>query len=120
MPTPRPGRPITGSRTGRPIVVALDLLGRRWTLRVLWELRNEPLTFRALQDHCDGMSPSVLNLRLGELREAGIVELGDAGGYCFSPLGRALFEALGPLNRWAKHWGRQFEARTGAASVPRR
>ena len=51
----------------------LDLLGRRWALRILWELRDEPLRFRELQQACDGLSPSVLNTRLGELREAGIV-----------------------------------------------
>lgn len=52
----------------------LDLLGRRWTLRVLWELRAEPATFRELRDRCGGLSPTVLNVRLKELREAGIVQ----------------------------------------------
>jgi len=52
----------------------LDLLGRRWALRVMWELRSGPLTFRELRERCDGMSPSVLNDRLLELREADIVE----------------------------------------------
>ena len=28
---------VRGSRTGRPIMVVLDVLGRRWALRVLWE-----------------------------------------------------------------------------------
>ena len=32
-------------------MAALDLLGRRGSLRILWELREGvPLTFRALQD----------------------------------------------------------------------
>jgi hypothetical protein len=35
----------------------LDLLGRRWALRVLWELRDgEALTFRELQARCGGVS----------------------------------------------------------------
>ncbi len=46
----------------------LDLLGRRWALRVVWELRDGPLVFRALQERCAGMSSSVLNQRLRELR----------------------------------------------------
>ena len=62
--TPRPGRPVRGSRTGRPIMALLDLLSRRWTLRVIWELRGGRLTFRALQQACGGVSPSVLNERL--------------------------------------------------------
>ncbi len=74
MSTPRPGRAVRGSRTGRPIMAALDLLGRRWTLRVLWELRDgSAATFRELRDRCDKMSTSVLNQRLAELREAGLI-----------------------------------------------
>jgi DNA-binding HxlR family transcriptional regulator len=80
----------------------LDLLGQRWALRVLWELRDgEALTFRALQDAGGGLSSSVLSARLGELREAGIVERGD-GGYRLTEQGRSLLDALLPLNAWAK------------------
>ena len=59
MATPRPGRRVRGSATGRPIMAALDLLGRRWALRVLWELRAGGLTFRALRDASGGVSPSL-------------------------------------------------------------
>jgi DNA-binding HxlR family transcriptional regulator len=98
------GRAVRGSRTGRPIMAALDLLGRRWTLRVLWELRDgSPASFRELRDRCDQMSTSVLNQRLAELREAGIVETG-AGGYKLTPRGAELLQALTPLDAWAKRW----------------
>ena len=66
------GRRVRGSRTGRPVMVLLDLLGRRWTLRILWELREGALTSRALRTACDEASPTVLNERLKELREAGL------------------------------------------------
>ena len=79
----------------------LDLLGRRWTLRVLWELRDgEASTFRSLQERCGGLSSSVLSARLAELRDAGIVERAD-GGYRLSDSGRALTEPLLALNAWA-------------------
>jgi DNA-binding HxlR family transcriptional regulator len=100
---PLPGRPARGSSTGRPIMALLDLLGRRWTLRVIWELRDEPLPFRALQERCEGMSSSVLNQRLRELRTAGIVEQA-AGGYALSDEGRRLLEAYRPLSEWADRW----------------
>src|SRR3974390_3324553 len=80
-------RRVRGSRSGRPIMVLLDLLGRRWTLRILWELREGALTSRALRTACDEASPTVLNERLKDLREAGFVELGD-GGYGLPPLAR--------------------------------
>ena len=58
----------------------LDLLGRRWALRIVWELREDTLTFRELQARCGGISSSVLNQRLRELRDAGIVAAQDRGG----------------------------------------
>ena len=80
----------------------LDVLGQRWALRVLWELRDgRALTFRALQEAGGGLSSSVLSARLSELREAGIVERGE-GGYALTAEGRSLLEALLPLNEWAK------------------
>jgi len=99
MTTPRVGRPVRGSRSGRPIMVVLDQLGRRGTLRILWELRGEPLTFRALQAAA-ATNPSLLNTRLKEMRDSGWVEH-DEGGYRLSDSGRGLLAALEPLVRWA-------------------
>jgi DNA-binding HxlR family transcriptional regulator len=85
-------------------MVVFDLLGRRWALRVLWELREERLGFRALQARCDDMSSSVLRDRLRELVESGIVALDD-GRYGLTDDGRELLGALQPLSRWAEAWG---------------
>jgi DNA-binding HxlR family transcriptional regulator len=82
----------------------LDLLGRRWVLRIIWELREGPLGFRALQGRCDGMSPSVLSQRLLELQEAGIVLQDKQGSYRLTAEGDELFNALAPLHEWAKRW----------------
>ena len=102
--TPRTGRPVRGSRSGRPIMVLLDLLGRRWTLRVLWELRTGPASFRGLRERCGEVSPTVLNGRLKELRESGVVELVPDAGYRLTRAGEALLEALQPLQAWARTW----------------
>jgi DNA-binding HxlR family transcriptional regulator len=99
----QPGRPVASSASGRPIMVLLELLGRRWALRVIWELRSGPLLFRVLQERCGQMSSSVLNERLHELRAAGVVELGR-GGYRLTREGRRLLEAYAPLNAWAERW----------------
>jgi len=85
----------------------LDLLGRRWTLRVLWELRTAADSFRDLQARCDGMSSSVLSARLADLREAGAVGARADGGYALTAEGQKLLEALEPLDAWAKRWGRR-------------
>lgn len=103
-PTPRPGRPVRGSTTGRPLMAAFDLLGRRWSLRILWELRDGPVGARRLLERCDGMSSSVLYERLRELGEAGLLVRGRSGAYQLTDLGAALRSALKPLDRWARQW----------------
>lgn len=104
--TPLPGRKVRGSTTGRPIMAALDLAGRRWLLRILWELRDEALTFRVLQQRCGALSPTVLNTRLAEMRDAGLLETSDAG-YRLTARGGELIEALVPLTRWAERWAKE-------------
>lgn len=100
---PRPGVPVRGSESGRPVMAALDLLGRRWTLRVLWELSRSPAGFRELQRRCARMSSSVLSTRLGELTDARLLALHD-DGYHLTPLGVELVDALQPLNEWSTRW----------------
>jgi DNA-binding HxlR family transcriptional regulator len=97
-------RRVRGSRTGRPIMVLLDLIGRRWTLRVLWELRDGPLTARALRTACDEASPTVLQARLAELRDAGLVDHAAGLGYGLTDQGRAFMEAFMPLYAFAADW----------------
>jgi len=104
MPVPKPGARVRGSTTGRPIMAALDLFGRRWTLRVLWELRTGPHGFRPLQRLCDDMSSSVLGERLTELEEVRLVDRTTDGRYELTPLGRELLDAMAPLESWARRW----------------
>jgi len=110
MSTPRPGRAVRGSASGRPLNALLDLLGRRWAMRILWELRDGPHTFRALQDRCGGISPTVLNQRIRELRETALIETPEDTGYQLTALGRELGEAMMPLKEWAERWSRNLNS----------
>ncbi|PJK28073.1 winged helix-turn-helix transcriptional regulator [Minwuia thermotolerans] len=87
----------------------LDLLGQRWMLRILWELRRGPLTFRALRASCDDVSPTVLNGRLKSLREVGIIRLGD-DGYEMTAMGEELGRQLRGLSEWAERWAEALNA----------
>jgi len=100
---------VRGSTTGRPLMAAMDLLGRRWALRILWELRDGPVGARQLRERCDAMSSSVLYTRLGELTEANLVSQA-ADGYELTETGAALGAALQPLDSWARRWS-SFEKR---------
>jgi DNA-binding HxlR family transcriptional regulator len=84
----------------------LDLVGRRWALRVVWELHEGDATFRDLAHRCDDVSSSVLRDRLRDLTVAGIVERGD-GGYRLTADGRELMELLLPLGQWSQRWARR-------------
>ena len=84
-------------------MVLFDFLSRRWAMGVLWNLADEPRTFRDLQARCGSASPSVLNTRLKELREVGLIQNGN-GGYELTATGRELFTHLEPLGDWAMQW----------------
>jgi DNA-binding HxlR family transcriptional regulator len=100
-------------------MVLLDLLGRRWALRVLWELRGgRKLTFRELQSACGQISSSVLNERLGELRGAGIVTRDGGRGYQLSAEGRGLLRALAPIEAWSRQWAERRRAEDLEAEDP--
>lgn len=115
---PATGKAVRGSRTGRPIMVLLDLLGRRWTLRILWELRERSLTSRALREACDDASPTVIQSRVAEMREAGWLALNPAGGYSLTASGQELLATLTPLHQFAERWSRR-EATAAITPPPR-
>ncbi len=95
--------------SARPVESALELLGRRWALRLVWELRRSTLTFSELRGRT-GISPSVLSTRLGELIDAGVLERAGGKRYRLSGRGRELARLLYELNRWA-----ELEHKTGRA-----
>jgi DNA-binding HxlR family transcriptional regulator len=84
----------------------LELLGRRWAMRVLWELRDGRLSFRGLQDACGGVSPAVLNERLKDLRDGRLVDLAEGEGFGLTALGRELLERFSPMVGWAERWAK--------------
>jgi DNA-binding HxlR family transcriptional regulator len=112
---PTPGRRVRGSHTGKPVMAFLDLIGRRWALRILWELHAGPTRFRALQDAC-GASPTVINRRLSELKAWNLVALDD-DGYHLTPAAKELLGLLLPLNAWCE---RQAKAGSAGGAARRR
>ena len=74
-----------------------------WNMRIIWELKEKPLSFRLLHSQCDNMSPSVLNNRLKQLNQAELL-LSTDEGYKLTDLGLSLMLALNPLREWSKNW----------------
>ena len=96
-------KPNRDSATTKPLAELFDLIGRRWTLRILWELQNRTLSFNDLRRAVGGMSQSVLVTRLTELFGAGLVA-DVPGGYQLTPDGAALTRELASLEGWSETW----------------
>lgn len=114
---PNGAKAVRGSKSGRPIMALLDLLGRRWTLRIIWELRDGALTSRALRQACDDASPTVLQARLGDLKIAGLVESVPAEGYNLTAAGRDFIGAFMPLYDFAEQWSPKSSKRPRVAKA---
>ncbi|MAZ03428.1 MAG: transcriptional regulator [Sneathiella sp.] len=108
MQPKKPGTRVRGSTTGRPIMVLFDVLGQRWTLRILWELRHGRLNFRDLRAQCDDISPTVLNARLKTLRELALIDHQD-GGYAYTSAGAELSNKLAGFDQWAENWAKSLD-----------
>lgn len=98
---------VRGSRSGRAVMALLDLMGRRWSLRIIWELRNGPMTSRELRTACNEASPTVMQRRLDELRDADLVDYLAGAGYRLTKLGEAFIEAFQPLSSFADKWSKR-------------
>ncbi|WP_150251986.1 winged helix-turn-helix transcriptional regulator [Nocardiopsis deserti] len=90
------------------IDAAMDVIGGRWKVLVLWALEEEPHRFGELRRMLDGVTEKVLASHLRELEQDGIVRRRDFGEvpprveYSLTPLGKSLNEALAPLGAWGR------------------
>jgi DNA-binding HxlR family transcriptional regulator len=92
-------------------MVVLDHLGRRWSLRIAWELRDGPLAFRELQRRCGMASPNILTTRLTEALELGTIARNGDGLYGLTKRGRELGTILSRLDGWAKRYAKSSSRR---------
>jgi DNA-binding HxlR family transcriptional regulator len=97
-------------------MAALDLFGRRWMLRVLWELRDGPAGFREMLDRCEGISNAVLSSRLSELVQSRLIARSDDRAYALTDLGREVCRAIAPLDAWSRRWASEL---AGSSQVGR-
>ena len=95
---------MTSTTNQRPIVQLIDILGKKWVLRILWELKTSPCTFRELQSRCGDLSPTIINTRIKDLCEAQLVYKSPESGYTLSQHGYELIELFSPLNDFANRW----------------
>ncbi len=91
-----------------------DLIGRRWNLRIIWELQRAegPLTFRELRAACGDISSSVLTRRLHELADVRIAAH-TGNGYALTDTGNRLVASLQPVLEWSRAWNQELATSWG-------
>ncbi len=87
-----------------PTYAAMELLGQRWMLRVLWELEPGPLGFLELRRRMDNCSSSMLSQRLQHLQGAGLAAKRPDKAHELTRAGRELVTALHPIWEWSRSW----------------
>jgi len=107
MNIPFPGKSVRGSQSGKPIMALFDLIGRNWSLGIIWNLQEHPKSFSELEELCNGISPTTLNTRLKELQKTFIIEK-IVGGYQLTDSGKELFSLFIPLRIWSNEWSKKF------------
>lgn len=87
-----------------PILAAIELLGQRWMLRVIWELEPGGLGFLELRRRMGGCSSSMLADRLRQLADVRLVEKLPSGDWALTGAGTRLGAALDGIWNWAEQW----------------
>lgn len=92
-----------------PVIRALDILGGKWRLAIIWELsRYESMRYNELKRHLCGITNIMLTRSLKALEQHGLVIRKE---YCETPLHveysitencKYLLPALEIINEWGK------------------
>ena len=96
---------------------ALDVIGGKWKVLILWALRLEAQRFGELRRSVEGISEKMLIQHLKEMEADGIVKRRDFKEvpprveYALTSLGQSLYAALAPLCEWGTLHMRRIEVR---------
>jgi DNA-binding HxlR family transcriptional regulator len=95
---------------------ALEVVGGKWKVLILWSLRNEPRRFGELRRQVPGISEKMLIQHLKEMEADRIVtrkdykEVPPRVEYALTSFGSSLCEALAPLCAWGQKHMERIEA----------
>lgn len=94
-----------------PVATTVQLIGSKWKLLIIRNLRVRPWRFNKLRRDLDGISQKVLTDSLREMEADGIItrtvypEVPPRVEYALSPLG----ETLGPILDAMAAWGTEYK-----------
>ncbi len=91
-----------------PIERGMRLLGGKWKGSILWHLKDGPVRFNDLARQLGGASKKMVNQRLKEMEEMGLLERHVlstrpiAVAYSITDFGRSALDVLDQLREWAE------------------
>ena len=89
------------------LTLAMDLVGGKWKMVILWQLQNDVVRFSELKRRLNGITQKMLTQQLRELEEAGLVNrivypvVPPKVEYSLSEEGKKLIPALDVLCQWS-------------------
>lgn len=95
-----------------PVATTVQLIGSKWKLLIIRNLRARPWRFNELRKDLEGISQKVLTDSLREMEADGILtrtvypEVPPRVEYALSPLG----ETLGPILDAMAQWGNDYKS----------
>jgi DNA-binding HxlR family transcriptional regulator len=95
-----------------PLSKTAEVLGEKWTLLIVRELVLGATRFNQIQRGIPSISPTVLNTRLAELTERGVIvrrRIPEQKGYEYrlTESGRELYPLLLKMSEWGMRWARR-------------
>jgi DNA-binding HxlR family transcriptional regulator len=105
------------------LAAALDVIGGKWKVLILWALREEAQRFGELRRLVEGISEKMLIQHLKEMQADGIVtrkdfkEVPPRVEYALTPYGKSLYAALAPLCEWGTLHMNRIEGRKEATEA---
>ena len=96
-----------------PVATTVSVIGSKWKLLILRNLRARPWRFNELQKDLEGISQKVLTENLRQMEADGIVtrtvypEIPPHVEYALSPLGESMRPILDTMEAWGARYKEQ-------------
>ena len=93
-----------------PVAETASIVGRKWTLLIVYNLLKGGKRFNELKASLDGVSSKTLSKELSALVDKGMVERKVNPGppvtveYSLTEMGRDLEELIETMHSWGKRW----------------
>ena len=109
-PRSRAERRAAAQRAESAATAALNVLGRKWVMRIIRALGDRTQRFCELQDALGGANSATLSQRLKMLEDEGLIERRAISAvppwveYSLTAKGSDLRGAIAGIDRWADRW----------------